>query len=72
MIDVLIVVIGYLLGGISTGYYLVRLIRRQDVRNYGSGATGATNVGRILGYKGFLLTFLGVFKGCLIPIIVIS
>jgi len=68
----LIIVTGYLLGGISTGYYLVRLLRRQDVRNYGSGATGATNVGRILGYKGFLLTFLGdVFKGCLIPIIVI-
>jgi glycerol-3-phosphate acyltransferase PlsY len=72
MIDSLIIVIGYLLGGISTGYYIVRLLCRQDVRNYGSGATGATNVGRKLGYKGFLLTFLGdAFKGCLIPAIAI-
>lgn len=72
IIDILIIVMGYLLGGISTGYYLVRLLRCQDVRNYGSGATGATNVGRILGSKGFLITLLGdVFKGCLIPSIAI-
>ena len=72
MSDVLIIVMGYLLGGISTGYYLVRLLRGRDVRNYGSGATGATNVGRLLGSKGFLLTFLGdVFKGCLVPALAI-
>lgn len=70
MLDIFLIVMGYLLGGISTGYYLVRLLRRQDVRNYGSGATGATNVGRMMGAKGFLLTFLGdVFKGFLIPAI---
>lgn len=72
MINILIVVMGYLFGGISTGYYTVRLLRRQDVRNYGSGATGATNVGRILGSKGFMLTFLGdAFKGYVIPTIAI-
>ncbi|MCB8814399.1 glycerol-3-phosphate acyltransferase [Desulfosporosinus shakirovi] len=72
LIDILMIVIGYLLGGISTGYYLVLLLCRDDVRNYGSGATGATNVGRILGTKGFLLTFLGdFFKGFLIPAIAI-
>ena len=72
MLDILIIAMGYLLGGISTGYYLVRMLRRQDIRNYGSGATGATNVGRMLGAIGFVLTFLGdVFKGCLIPAIAI-
>lgn len=72
IIDILIIVMGYLLGGISIGYYLVRFLRRQDVRDYGSGATGATNVGRMLGSKGFLITFLGdVFKGCIIPTIAI-
>jgi len=72
MIDVLLIVLAYLLGGISTGYYLVRLLNREDVRNHGSGATGATNVGRMLGVKGFLLTFLGDgFKGCLIPALAI-
>lgn len=73
MIDILIIVIGYLVGGISTGYYLVRVLCRQDVRGYGSGATGASNVGRLLGAKGFLLTLLGdVLKGCLIAIIAIQ
>ncbi len=72
MIDVLIIVMGYLLGGVTTGYYLVRLLCGRDVRNYGSGSTGATNVGRMLGSKGFLITFLGdFFKGCLIPAIAI-
>jgi len=73
MIDILVIVISYLLGGISTGYYLVKLLRCQDVRKYGSGATGATNVGRMLGPKGFMLTFLGdVLKGCLIPAVAIN
>lgn len=68
MLDILIVVMGYLLGGISSGYYLVKFSLRQDVRNYGSGATGATNTGRVLGTKGFLITFLGdSFKGYLVP-----
>ena len=72
MLDILLIVMGYFLGGISTGYYLVRMLRRQDIRNYGSGATGATNVSRMLGVIGFVLTFLGdVFKGCLIPAIAI-
>ena len=68
MIDILIIVIGYLLGGISTGYYLVRFSNHGDIRKFGSGATGATNAGRVLGAKGFLLTSLGdAFKGFLIP-----
>lgn len=72
MIDSLIIVMAYLLGGISTGYYLVKLLLRQDVRKYGSGGIGATNVGRILGPKGFLLTFLGDFsKGCLVTTLAI-
>ena len=72
MIDILIIVVGYLLGGISTGYYLVRFINHDDVRKYGSGATGATNVGRMLGAKGFLLTSLGDgLKGSLIPLLAI-
>ncbi len=72
MIDILIIVVGYLLGGISSGYYLVRFINHEDVRKYGSGATGATNVGRMLGAKGFILTSLGDgLKGCLIPLLAI-
>lgn len=72
MIDLFIVLLSYLLGGLSTGYYLVWLLKRRDIRDYGSGATGATNVGRLLGKKGFLMTLLGdVLKGCVTPIIAI-
>lgn len=72
MFDLIIIILGYLLGGLSTGYYLVWLVQRRDIRNYGSGATGATNVGRLLGKKGFAITLLGdVLKGCILPATVI-
>ena len=41
-------VIGYLLGSIPGGYVMGRLTRGIDVRNYGSGKTGATNALRTL------------------------
>jgi glycerol-3-phosphate acyltransferase PlsY len=56
----------YLLGCFTTGYYLVRLRLGQDLRDLGSGSVGARNVGRLLGWQGFLLTVLGDFgKGAL-------
>jgi acyl phosphate:glycerol-3-phosphate acyltransferase len=56
----------YLIGCFTTGYYLVRLCTRQDVREIGSGSAGARNVGRILGKPGFILTVMGDFaKGAL-------
>jgi glycerol-3-phosphate acyltransferase PlsY len=56
----------YLLGCFTTGYYLVRLRLGCDIRDLGSGSVGARNVGRVLGWRGFLLTVLGDFgKGAL-------
>jgi len=49
----------YLLGCFTTGYYLVRALTGQDVRVTSSGNVGSRNVGRLLGAKGFILTFLG-------------
>jgi acyl phosphate:glycerol-3-phosphate acyltransferase len=52
----------YLLGSIPTGYLLVRIFRRQDIRSMGSGNIGATNVlragGKGLGAATFLLDVL--------------
>jgi len=49
----------YVLGCFSTGYYLVRKRTGQDIRELGSGSTGARNAGRVLGRSGFLLTMAG-------------
>ncbi|MBL9200157.1 MAG: glycerol-3-phosphate acyltransferase [Opitutaceae bacterium] len=48
----------WLLGGVSPGYWLVRLRTGGDVRAQGSGATGATNAARVLGGGGFALVLL--------------
>jgi acyl phosphate:glycerol-3-phosphate acyltransferase len=56
----------YALGCFTTGYYLVRLRLGRDLRDLGSGSVGARNVGRLLGWRGFLVTVLGDFgKGAL-------
>lgn len=63
---VIFVVIAYLLGSIPFGYLLVKYVftSGEDVRDIGSGGTGATNVARRTGAKGGLLTYvLDVAKG---------
>ncbi len=39
----------YLLGSIPTGFLLVKVLKGTDIRDYGSGNTGATNVFRAAG-----------------------
>lgn len=51
-------VLGYVIGSIPTGYIAVKLLKKEDVRNLGSGSTGATNVKRILGTKWFFIVML--------------
>jgi glycerol-3-phosphate acyltransferase PlsY len=54
----------YGLGCFATGYYLVRTRTGLDVRESGTGSTGARNVGRMIGSNGFILTMAGdVAKG---------
>ena len=43
--------VAYLLGSIPFGYLLVRVFKKQDIRSFGSGNIGATNVART-GAKG--------------------
>jgi glycerol-3-phosphate acyltransferase PlsY len=42
-------VIAYLLGALPTGLAVGKLVRGVDIRRYGSGSTGSTNVYRTLG-----------------------
>ena len=43
--------IGYLLGSLPFGLIATRLVKRVDVRDFGSGGTGMTNVIRTAGVK---------------------
>jgi glycerol-3-phosphate acyltransferase PlsY len=59
-----LVVLGYLLGSCPWGYWLVRLVRHEDIRTVGSGNIGATNVWRTYGAKlGAPVVLLDVAKG---------
>jgi acyl phosphate:glycerol-3-phosphate acyltransferase len=49
----------YLLGSFPTGYLLCRSLKGIDIREHGSGSTGATNVLRVVG-KGAGATVLAV------------
>jgi acyl-phosphate glycerol 3-phosphate acyltransferase len=56
----------YLIGAIPFGYLIYYALTRQDVREVGSGNIGATNVGRLLGFRFFILVFLlDMLKGLL-------
>ncbi len=54
--EILVIGISYLLGCISAGYYLVRLRTGRDIRQSGTGSTGARNVSRTLGKSGYAIT----------------
>jgi glycerol-3-phosphate acyltransferase PlsY len=64
--EIICILIAYLMGGICTGYYLVRIKAKVDIRECGSGGVGARNAGRVLGRSGFIITLLGdALKGVL-------
>ena len=59
-----VVILGYLLGSIPFGLLISRRQAKVDVREYGSGKTGATNVLRTAGRKSALLVIvLDILKG---------
>jgi acyl phosphate:glycerol-3-phosphate acyltransferase len=66
MTGILSVVIAYLLGSIPVGYLLVKFTTGKDVRESGSGNTGATNVMRVTGPAiGVATLILDIAKGFL-------
>ena len=52
-----IAIVGYLIGSVSFGVIISR-IKGKDVRNYGSGSAGATNMSRVFGMKTAIITFI--------------
>jgi glycerol-3-phosphate acyltransferase PlsY len=68
--NILVIILSYLLGCFNTGYYYTHYFYKQDIRTVGTNVTGAMNVSRIAGKKGFVITFLGdAFKGSLVVVV---
>ncbi len=62
--NLLILLLGYLLGSFPSGYLAGRIIKGIDIRSIGSGSTGATNVLRHIGKRAAIAVFLiDVSKG---------
>jgi glycerol-3-phosphate acyltransferase PlsY len=55
---VLVVIFAYLIGSIPFGYLIVRIREGGDIRETGSGGTGATNVSRRAGKAAGVVTLL--------------
>jgi acyl phosphate:glycerol-3-phosphate acyltransferase len=61
-----IFIFAYLLGSFPTGYLAGKLLQGIDIREHGSGSTGATNVLRILGkVPGSIVLLIDAIKGAL-------
>jgi glycerol-3-phosphate acyltransferase PlsY len=58
MTRIIVVVVAYFLGSIPFGYLIVRRKMGADIRQTGSGGTGATNVSRRAGKAAGVLTLL--------------
>ncbi len=70
MRPLLVVIIAYLLGSIPFGYLIVRKKLGDDIRQTGSGGTGATNVSRRAGKTAGVITLLlDALKGSLAVLI---
>jgi glycerol-3-phosphate acyltransferase PlsY len=63
-----VLIVAYLLGSIPFGL-LIGKAKGVDIRKYGSGNIGTSNVGRILGKKAAIATLLGDGLKGLIPVL---
>jgi acyl phosphate:glycerol-3-phosphate acyltransferase len=60
------VIIGYCFGMINPAYIISKKVKGIDIRNSGSGNSGATNVTIVVGWKyGILTAFIDILKGIL-------
>lgn len=64
----LVIIISYLIGSISFGYIVGKSFKNIDIRQHGSGNSGATNGIRILGKKLGILIFLLDFLKAIVSI----
>ncbi|MDI6767328.1 MAG: glycerol-3-phosphate 1-O-acyltransferase PlsY [Bacteroidota bacterium] len=67
----IIIILSYLVGSIPTSIIVTKLVKGVDIRKYGSGNAGGTNVIRVLGWKiGVLVIAIDIFKGYVAAMVV--
>lgn len=67
---IIILILGYLIGSIPFGVIIGKIFAGVDIRNYGSGKMGTTNVLRTAGKKAAIMVgILDVLKGVL-PVVI--
>ena len=68
---ILAAILSYLIGSVPFAYITGRILKGIDIRNYGSGNVGASNVLRVLGKgPGISVLLLDIGKGLLIILVV--
>jgi len=70
MLELLLIVGGYLFGSVSSAIITCRVLGLPDPRSQGSGNPGATNVLRIGGKKAAAITLMGDMLKGLVPVLV--
>ncbi|MFH1412804.1 MAG: glycerol-3-phosphate 1-O-acyltransferase PlsY [bacterium] len=81
LFSIFLIACAYFMGAIPIGYLIVKKIINKDIRKFGSGGIGCTNVYRICKThnlssrkckKWAFLTFLGDFAKGLLPIVIVK
>ncbi len=66
-----VIILSYLVGSIPNSIIISKLVKGIDIREFGSGNAGGTNVFRVLGWKwGILTILLDALKGAIAVIVV--
>lgn len=68
---IFIVILAYLVGSIPNSIIVAKLVKGIDIRKFGSGNAGGTNVSRVLGKRyGLLVIFLDALKGAFAVVVI--
>ena len=60
----IVIILSYIIGSFPTSIIVGKISKGIDIRDYGSGNAGATNVFRVLGWKlGLITAIVDIFKG---------
>lgn len=70
ILNALLVIVGYLLGSLSSAIIICRALGLPDPRSQGSGNPGATNVLRVGGKKAAAATLAGDMLKGLVPVLI--